>query len=939
MPTLEIQKVHPNVIPSDKEISSETEKETAKDLISRAQLGLYDLKEPDHQKIVFDYFFQSYLSGSLPQWTERDMNYCAWLMGIHLHSLFPISNEVMQRGRNNFWTGWEDVIDFIQNKSPLSMLALSISRIWEFDFLDSLLSYVSKKESALSKDVCYGLGVSFILNAFSKNPFLFARMISFLYSYSNSHTKEVLLSEEMKSIDALLHQIIDIQEQMNATKNIHLFNALLPDHLDYRAKYINFSELEMNDFLRKLEDIQGVKYLIFSENYVMPFYFEEGDMWLLDQKMNFLLFKIFLQKNRSQNLYQHLYQPLCMETECRFVACVMAIYPKEIQDTITPLFPCKKNFSDRTYERAPSNKEISSVTEKENALDVIPRSQLDSYDLKDPVHQKIVFDYFFQSYLSESLPLWTERDMNLSAWLMGMHLNSLFPISNEVMNTVRNELWTGWDNIIDILQNESPLNILSFSISRIWKFNFLNSILSYLSKEGSELSNGVCYGLAISFILNAFSKDSSLFARMISFLYSYSNSHTKEVLISEEMKSIDTLLHQIIDIQEQINVTKDIHLFNDLLPDNVDYRAKYINFSEVEMNDFLSKLEAIQGVRYLIFSKTHVISFYFEEGDMWLVDQGTQFVLFKTFLQKNRSRNLYRYLYQPLSMKTDFRFVACVMAIYPKEIQDTITPLFYCKESFSDCAYDRGSLRFIDLIRFRVKDWDSILKHEYMNMKLRQIEREDHCIDEYFLQILEAHLYRADVFILEILEDHLLLESLKPYWPKILEKFLTQVKEPVSILRCFDGYDSSYLDDLIHKLHLPPTLTPSAEDFLSSFLKKVDNLNQKNCETDKIFLMKVLESNCSIEFICQVIEKTNNLNYRSFNFYSVWNYLVRFASKHMTSFENIQLCIRALIQKGLSIENVSGSSHLSKVVKKHLGENAWQDWKIYMDQISFEASC
>ena len=586
----------------------------------------------------------------------------------------------------------------------------------------------------------------------------------------------------------------------------------------------------------------------------------------------------------------------------------------------------------------PSDKEISSETEKETAKDVISRAQLGLYDLKEPDHQKIVFDYFFQSYLSGSLPQWTERDMNYYAWLMGIHLHSLFPISNEVMQRSRNTFWTGWENVIDFIQNNSPLSKLALSVSRIWEFNFLDSILSYVSKEDSALSKGVCYGLAISFILNAFSKDSSLFTRMISFLYSYSNSHTKEVLISEEMKLIDALLHQIIDIQEQMHATKDMHLFNALLPDHVDYRAKYINFSELEMNDFLSKLEDIQGVKYLIFSENHVMPFYFKEGDMWLLDQRIHSLFFKIFLQKNRSRNLYRYLYRPESMETEFRFIACVMAIYPKEIQDTITPLFPCKESFSDRAYERYPVNFFDAVRFKVKDWDSVLRHEYAHMKHRQIEREEHGVDEYFLQILENHLYRADVFILEILEDHLLLESLKPYWPKILEKFITQVKEPVSILRCFDGYDSSYLDDLIHKLHLPQTLTPSAEDFLSSFLKKVENLNQKNCETDKIFLMKVLESHCSIEFICQVIEKTNNLNYRSLNFYSVWNYLVRFASKHMTSFENIQPCIRALMQKGLSIENVSGSSHLSKVVKKHLGENAWQDWKIYMDQISFEAS-
>ena len=587
----------------------------------------------------------------------------------------------------------------------------------------------------------------------------------------------------------------------------------------------------------------------------------------------------------------------------------------------------------------PSDKEISSESEKENTKDVISKAQLGLYDLKKGDHQKIVFDYFFQSYLSGSLPLWEEEDMNHFAWLMGIHLHSLFPISNEVMKTARNALWTGWYDIIDLLQDDSPDGVLALTISRIWTFNFIDSIVSYVSKEDSVLANGICYGLAISFILNSLSRDSSLFARMISFLYSYSNSHTKEILISEEMKSVDALLHQIIDIQEQMNVTKDRHLFNALLPDHVDYRAKYIDFSEVEMNDFLRKLEGIQGGRYLIFSNNHVVSFYFEEGDMWLIDQRVHFVFFKTFFQQNRSQNLYQYLYQPLYRSTELRFVACVMAIYPKEIQDTITPLFPCKESFSDRAYERDPVNFFDAVRFRVKDWDSVLRHEYANMKRRQIEREDHCIDEYFLNILEDHLHRADVFILEILEDHLLLESLKPYWVNVLENFLVEVKDSVSILRCFDAYDSSYLDDLIHQLHLPKTLTPCAEGFLSSLLKKVETLHQKSCETDKIFLMEVLESNCSIEFICQVIDKTVNLNYRSLDFFGVWYYLVRFCVKHRTSFESIQPCIRALMQKGLSIENVVRSSHLSEVVKENLGEDAWKDWKTYMDQISFETSC
>ena len=70
------------------QVSSILAKPTNLDVLAKAKLGLYDLKDPSDQQVIFDHFIQSYLSGKLPQWTEYDMNLFSSISGDRLHTIF-----------------------------------------------------------------------------------------------------------------------------------------------------------------------------------------------------------------------------------------------------------------------------------------------------------------------------------------------------------------------------------------------------------------------------------------------------------------------------------------------------------------------------------------------------------------------------------------------------------------------------------------------------------------------------------------------------------------------------------------------------------------------------------------------------------------------------------------------------------------------------------
>ena len=467
---------------------------------------------------------------------------------------------------------------------------------------------------------------------------------------------------------------------------------------------------------------------------------------------------------------------------------------------------------------------------------------------------------------------------------------------------------TNWPDIIDMMTNENPLPFFARSLAQVFHlFDFNESVLKYVSKEDSMLSQGICYGLSVSFILDSFSGKPSLFCPMLTLLFKYFNSKKKEALISEEMKSVDAFLHQMIAIQERIHDSKNRHMIAELLPRHVDYRTKHIDFSELEMDAFLEQLESIEGVKYLLFSTNHVITFYFDSNQMCLLDQGNRLLFHKVFLNQNRSRELYDYLYQK-EESTDFRFIACVMAVYPKEMQDRLTPLFPCKESFSNHFYDgllkpySDDLNYFHQVRYHVRDWSSVIRNEYMNMKYRQAEKGNDSIDEYFLNVLRSDLHRSEICIAEIQADVQVLEALRPYWKEIMTHLCENPNRyHTSLMRYLDSYEDTFVIKLFESLIMEGIQWN--EEICDAFLEKLDAMNSLVLGNYyAVLLNRVLRKHHSLYLVNQLIKKIKleDMNYRDTQGFTALLLFPEFCYKNVAffhSFHEIGSTFKALLEK------------------------------------------
>ena len=553
---------------------------------------------------------------------------------------------------------------------------------------------------------------------------------------------------------------------------------------------------------------------------------------------------------------------------------------------------------------------VSSALAKTTNLDVVAQAKLGFYNLKDPSDQQVIFDHFIQAYLSGKLPQWTEHHINYFISISGDRLHTIFGISKDKIQGARDSLLTSRPHIFDMMTEKNSLNFFVTTLMpAVQVFDFKESFLEYVSKEDSILSQGICYGLSVSFILDSFSGKPSLFYPMLALLFKFFNSKKKEALISEEMKSVDAFLHQMIAIQEQMNISKNRHMIANLLPEHVDYRTKYIDFSALEMDAFLQDLEGIEGVKYLLFSKNHVITFYFDSTGMYLLDQTIHFLFYKVFLRKNRLRVLYNYLYSKKE-PTDFRFIGCVMAVYPKEMQDTLSPLFPCKESFSNHFYD-GLLKshsddsnYFSEVRYHVRDWTAVIRNEYMNMKYRQAEKGNDSIDEYFLNVLRSDLHRSKICIEEIQSDAQLLEALRPYWREIMSHLCENPNRyHISLMRYLDSYEDTFVLKLFETLITEGTQLN--EEICDTFLEKLDAMNSLGLDNYyAVLLNRVLRKHHSLYLVNRLIEKIKleDIDYRDAQGFTALLLFPEFCSRNyeafFLSFCKIGATFKTLLEKG-----------------------------------------